>query len=185
MLAKTKKNTRAKSNVAKATGGSSLLGKKVKFNWKIAAVIGVILIAAVGYLFVRYSNAAGYIWPGQNITIHAGKRTQKTDGRIAVQSVPDVIAQRLMESVNSSVTNNDTYCFSGKATKEILYYTISYEYVDSTGYSVGNLVSSGGPNAGSGATGPRVTAGDFLICGKVPGRPTGAYPKTTYKIRCA
>ncbi len=49
----------AKSNVAKASGKASLLNKKVKFNWKIAAVIGVVLVAALGYLFVRLSSAGG------------------------------------------------------------------------------------------------------------------------------
>lgn len=58
MPAKTSKSksspTVKKSNTAK----TSRINRKVKFNWKIAAVIGVVLIAALGYLYVRLSQAA-------------------------------------------------------------------------------------------------------------------------------
>lgn len=63
MPAKSTKSAKAKSsrsNVAKSTGKTGLLGRKLKFNWKIAAVIGVVLIATLGYLFVRMSQAQSY-----------------------------------------------------------------------------------------------------------------------------
>lgn len=60
MPAKSTKTTKTKSNVARATGRAGLLSKKVKFNWKIAVVIGVVLVAAVGYLFVRLSQAGSW-----------------------------------------------------------------------------------------------------------------------------
>lgn len=49
-----------RSNTAKSTTGSLGFLRKTQFNWKIAAVIAVIIIAALGYLYVRLSDAAGY-----------------------------------------------------------------------------------------------------------------------------
>lgn len=49
-----------KGNVAKTSGRAGFLLKKTRFNWKIAAVIGVVLVAALGYLFVRLGSAATY-----------------------------------------------------------------------------------------------------------------------------
>lgn len=60
MPTKSTKSTKAKSNVAKTTGKAGLLNKKVKFNWKIAVLIGFILTAAVGYLLVRLSQAGSW-----------------------------------------------------------------------------------------------------------------------------
>lgn len=54
---KTIKPKVTRSNVAKSSSKTGLLSKKIKFNWKIAAVIGVILVAALGYMFVRLSQA--------------------------------------------------------------------------------------------------------------------------------
>jgi hypothetical protein len=50
----------SKSNVAKTSGRSGILLKKARFNWKIAAVVGVVLVVVLGYLFVRLSGAATY-----------------------------------------------------------------------------------------------------------------------------
>lgn len=62
MSAKTIKpiKPKAQAHVAKSKSKSSLLNKRVKFNWKIAAVIGIVLIAALGYLFVRMSRAQSF-----------------------------------------------------------------------------------------------------------------------------
>ncbi len=53
------KTVKVKSNTVKASSKTGLLSKRIKFNWKIAAVIGLILVAALGYLFVRLSYAGG------------------------------------------------------------------------------------------------------------------------------
>jgi hypothetical protein len=47
------KSTKPKSRIA----GLSALNKKRKFNWKIAIIIVVVLAVALGYLFVRLSQA--------------------------------------------------------------------------------------------------------------------------------
>ncbi len=42
------------------TAKKTALNKKQRFNWKIAAMIGVVMVAALGYLYVRLSRAANY-----------------------------------------------------------------------------------------------------------------------------
>ncbi len=44
-----------KTNVAK----SGVLSKKLKFNWKIVGLIAVVLVLALGFLYVRLSRASG------------------------------------------------------------------------------------------------------------------------------
>ena len=77
---KTTKPKVARSNVAKSSSKTGLLSKKIKFNWKIAAVIGVVLVAALGYLFVRLSQAGGSTIPPQRFSVTAGSRHTKADG---------------------------------------------------------------------------------------------------------
>lgn len=52
------KTTKSNANIARATGRAGLLNKKAKFNWKIVVVIGVVLVATLGYLYVRLSKAS-------------------------------------------------------------------------------------------------------------------------------
>lgn len=121
MPAKSTKSTKAKPNVAKTTGRAGLLNKKVKFNWKIAAVIGVVLTVALGYLFVRLSNAAvgGYIWSADQITVLQGSRASK-NGVPSIQSVgvpdrPGRNEQVVAVMVNSETYENSNYCIEGNA----------------------------------------------------------------------
>lgn len=58
MSAKATKPSASKSHTARAAGRSNLLKRKVKFDWRIAVVIGILLVAALGYLFVRLSSAS-------------------------------------------------------------------------------------------------------------------------------
>ena len=57
MPAKTTK-AKPKSNVAK-TSSAGVLATKSKFNWKIPAILALVLAIALGYLYVRLSNASG------------------------------------------------------------------------------------------------------------------------------
>lgn len=82
-----------KSNVAKTSGRSGFLLKKTRFNWKIAAVVGVVLVAVLGYLFVRLSSAASsnnsstttYSLTGSNVQILNGRKTPKSNGAVVVE----------------------------------------------------------------------------------------------------
>ncbi|MDQ5944378.1 MAG: hypothetical protein QG658_445 [Patescibacteria group bacterium] len=106
-----------RSNVAKSTGKAGLLSKKVKFNWKIAAVIGVVLVAALGYLFVRLSsaNAGSRYYPanswytgGSNI----GEPIVKNDGSRAVASETVGASDKIDISINISgrTSSSTEYC---------------------------------------------------------------------------
>lgn len=57
----TKSSSKAKTpktNVARTSGKSAALTKRNKFSWKLAAVVGIVLVVALGYLYVRLSEAA-------------------------------------------------------------------------------------------------------------------------------
>lgn len=113
------KNTKAiKSNIAKSTGQTSLLNKKIKFNWKIAAVIGVVLVVALGYLLVRLSQAGSqvsYTWSANNISIkhEIGKRSYKQNGTPIITSVNNYPGRHeIYVEINSNVGVDSAYCFN-------------------------------------------------------------------------
>lgn len=178
-LTKMAKVTRTNSKNKKSTSRIARISAHLKSHKKTTAAVSVIMIALIGGLYVRFSSAAtGYTWTGRSILIgsNSGVYTKKQDGRIAVQSSEWRTKHSIQVYVNSSVSNNDTYCFSGKATKELRSYWITYGYTGPTNRTpmVGvKNVLSGGPDV-PGSTG-RVGSGDFFVCGKVPGRPAGLY----------
>lgn len=115
---KTVKTKVTKSNVAKSTGKAGFLRKKVTFNWKIAAVIGVVLVVALGYLFVRLSNASGGVryydaskWFLGSSDLK-GKPVTKNDGTRAIESVAsgseDLIKTTL--NIQGSYYSSTEYC---------------------------------------------------------------------------
>lgn len=159
------KTSRAKSNVARPSTKTGLINKKVKFNWKIVAVIGIILVVALGYLYVRLSQAGGYTWKPSQFAWHSGKMVKKSDGRPAVESTNNNPGQYLQVEVRSFVSNDDTYCFSGKASKPIRYviYTSYWHKLMQGGMG-------GGP-AFSWRDSRIAPAGNFLLCQRVPGAP--------------
>lgn len=127
MPAKNTKSSKAKSNVARSKGKAGLLSKKVKFNWKIAAVIGIVVAAALGYLFVRLSEAgnsrvfgpAQWSYSGDNL---AGEVVNKNDGTQAIASIARDGSEKIsLKTFTKGVYNGKTsYCFqyatSGPAT---------------------------------------------------------------------
>lgn len=122
---KTTKSKVTRPNVAKSSSKTGLLSKKVKFNWKIAAVIGVILVAALGYLFVRLSEAGSGTYPASKLVVIGGTRVTKQDGSSAVQSVqsydPLPVRSRVTTQIPASRIGLDTkycveYATSGSAT---------------------------------------------------------------------
>lgn len=77
------KGTKTKANVAKSSSKVRLLNKKVNFNWKIALVVGIGLVVALGYLLVRLSSASSVTLANYNIvTMAPNGATQgnKTNG---------------------------------------------------------------------------------------------------------
>lgn len=169
MAINTKKNYRTKSKNSKSSSLLRKLTGRLKSNKKVTAVVGILVFAAIGGLFVRFSSAStGYTWNGHGLSIITGTRVKKTDGRVAVQSVPNGHGgQAVAVFVTSSVANDDTYCFSGKTTKPISYYSITYSMGGFTGPAV--------------AKGDK-PAGDFLVCGRIPGRYPGSYSGFPRKI---
>ncbi|MDQ5944379.1 MAG: hypothetical protein QG658_446 [Patescibacteria group bacterium] len=169
MPAKTTKSAKAKSNVARATGKAGLLNKKVKFNWKIAAVIGVVLVAALGYLFVRLSQAGSYAWGPQDIQLAGngtGERVTKSDGRPAVQSQTPTAtsSQILIATINSSVSQADTYCVDGNATAD-------------TQITPRIFIGTSSITA---LTMQKVGAGPFNVCWTIAGNTTGQQRKIDF-----
>jgi hypothetical protein len=115
---KTTKPKVTRSNVAKSSSKTGLLSKKIKFNWKIAAVVGVILVAALGYLFVRLSSASGGIryydaskWSTSGSGL-AGEPITKNDGSRAIGSVvsgsEDIV--RAAINITGSYYSSTEYC---------------------------------------------------------------------------
>jgi len=115
---KTTKPKVTRSNVAKSSSKTGLLSKKVKFNWKIAAVIGIVLVAALGYLFVRLSSASGGVryfdaskWSLSGPGL-VGEPITKNDGSRAIGSVTsgadDVI--RTAITIAGSYYSSTEYC---------------------------------------------------------------------------
>lgn len=163
MPAKTTISKTTKSNVAR----SSSLKKGNKFNWKIAVVIGLILVAGVGYLFVRLSRAGGFVWAPKDMTLYPGMRwgelVTKSDGRPAVQSQAGAAPspQRLIVKINSSVSTVDTYCVNGNATG------------DTTISGLVLIIDANGPGTTMNRLGEqKVGAGAFRTCFNVQGNTT-------------
>lgn len=81
----------------------------------------MILVAALGYLYVRLSKASsGYIWGANDIAIeyNVGSRVTK-QGRPAIQSVQlrGTDQDSMQIAVNSNVDSPDVYCVEGYSTK--------------------------------------------------------------------
>lgn len=105
----------SKSNTPKSkVAGKGPLNKQYKFDWRVIVAIAIILIAALGYLYVRLSRAAGYIWTPTAMSIGTGELGTK-QGRAVVMSkyVSLWPAENIYVTVDSSLTTNDTYCIDG------------------------------------------------------------------------
>ncbi|MEI7818745.1 MAG: hypothetical protein WCI47_01355 [bacterium] len=126
---KSKSSNTSKSNIAKSSG----LNKAVVFNKKLVAIIAVILIVAVGYLYVRLSHAssAAFTWSPNgastastgpfNVT-RFGQVTTK-EGRPALATVDGHYTSNVKPSsppgmladvrIYSYVNWNTSYCVTG------------------------------------------------------------------------
>jgi len=105
---KSKISTAPKSNTAKGSG----LNKAVVFNKKLVALIALVLIVAVGYLYVRLSHAAAYIWMPSQMKVLVGTPTTKNN-RPAIYGYESGYGAILVAGVNSYVSGTDTYCADG------------------------------------------------------------------------
>lgn len=149
-----------KSNIAKTTSRATL-GRKAKFNWKIAAVIIMILAVALGYLYVRLSKAGGYVWAPKDMQLQSGgpgELVTKNDGRPAVQSTPisSTSDTGIVVSVWPAVSQSDTYCVNGNATGDTQFAGTLY---------TGNQVTA--------LNAQKVGAGPFTVCWTIQGPTTG------------
>ena len=122
------RSSKSLANVARSSRGITSLKSKSNLNWQIAAAIGAVLVAAVGYLYVRLSRAGvGYTWTADKVTIigNQGSRGDK-NGQPVIYSVASYgSAQSLSVSVNSSVSFKQDYCFSGNSDSGVNPYSSS------------------------------------------------------------
>ena len=168
MPAKPSAKKSTKSNVA----SSSKLISKRRYDWRIIAVIVVMLAAGLGYLWIRFSKAAAYTWTGSQIGINkyssSGQRVTKSDGRVAVQSVDlGNGRQNMTIYVNSKVSAYDVYCFTGNATQPLSYYSVhTVRGDDYYGYNTSSIHL--GYNSTSTQVGPYIPAGNFKLCAGIP-----------------
>lgn len=105
------KSTKSKSKSRIA--GLSTLNKKRKFNWKIAIIIVVVLVAALGYLFVRLSqagNSLGVMSAAKLTPGFGAHRTTKADG------TPVIAGAGYASTVISYLQTNGKYYPSGSET---------------------------------------------------------------------
>lgn len=173
---KTKRNTTQSSK----WGG---LTKRLNFRSTKTRFIVTLLVFGIvggGLMVYRSFAATGYTWSaGQIMILKAnaaavpdsflvGQRIKKQDGRAAIQSVAtpnkDAIGtrQELRVGVNSSVTNDDTYCFAGKN------YNPNVSWNIQTFFLARNYPTS--------QTSGDLPVGDFLVCARIPGRPASQFP---------
>jgi len=75
-------------------------------------VIGVILVAVLGYLYVRLSHAAAYTWLPNQMVLNNAQLTTK-QSRPALTAIPVTPKPRLSATVSSRVPNDDVYCVDG------------------------------------------------------------------------
>lgn len=170
---KTVKPKVARSNVAKAKGKAGLLSKKLKFNWKIVAVIGVVLVAALGYLLVRLSRAGEYTWPPSMIKVEYGRQTTK-NGKPAIESIPGTDgSNKISVFVYSSVPAYDSYCFEGWTGAEIKSWVINAYFEGSNTPIAASAGSQIGP----------IVSGNFTRCLGVDGNLTGIPRKINFIAR--
>lgn len=132
----------AKSNVAKKNiGRTGFLVNKPKFNWKIAAVVGVIIVAALGYLYVRLSSAAKEVLcTGPSMSTNCfyyAKSASRSGGQTISKTTG---ASSWTGTQNDSITFHDKvygsittdYCFDMKVTSKpgvTTKYTITWKNV--------------------------------------------------------
>lgn len=137
------------------------MSRKAPFNWKIVAVIVVVLAVALGYLYVRLSKAGGYVWAPKDMQLQPqgpGELVTKSDGRPAVQSttMSPTSDTGIVVKINSSVSQSDTYCINGNATGDTQFTATSY--VGTTGTAL---------NA------QKVGSGPFTVCWTITGNTSG------------
>lgn len=157
------KSTKSKTKLKGRIAGLSILNKKRKFSWKVAVLIGVVLVVGLGYLFVRLSKAAAYTWTAPMLKVESGSMATKNN-RPAIQSRISSDGQnRISVFEYSSVPQGDTYCFEGYSTGEVGSWAIM-AYLQ--GNSKAIAASSGG------AIGP-LASGNFTRCLYLDGNTTG------------
>lgn len=113
----TKKPTPSKT--AKS-GSKSVLFSRAKFNWKIAAIIAVVLVIALGYLFIRMSNAAGTTLPGQLFSYPATQKQSKANGQVRLNGAgtANIILQSGSNAYPAYPTN-----YTEKSRYEVVFYS--------------------------------------------------------------
>lgn len=113
-----------KSNVAKKPNGrTGFLVNRPRFDWKIAAIIGVIIVVALGYLYVRLSSAAStassstvsYSLTGSNAQIISGKKLPKSNGATAVEDANGKLSIALKNQQNTAQKTEWCLVFSASA----------------------------------------------------------------------
>lgn len=152
-----------KTRVAKSTA----IKRGAKFDWKVIVGISVVLVAALGYLYVRLSRAAGgdLSWnlsAATNVVVVAGEKAQKADGRAGVGTLSvsgNQFAAAEAPYHRSSKRNGSQYCVEGYAASTA---TVGVETAD---YSMnGRNLLGVTHQTGSPA---RVSRGNFSVCSYV------------------
>jgi hypothetical protein len=169
------KSTKPKSRIA----GLSALNKKRKFNWKIAIIIVVVLAVALGYLFVRLSqagNSLGVMSAAKLTPERGAHRATKVDG------TPVIAGAGYASTVISYLQTNGKYYPSGS---EIYQFSVTIFDGDYDGPKNGLVGDGGGASISiSCSQGGNVVSRTTLTSGPTPHTISTTLSRSYIRERC-